>query len=206
VTKSSSGLRGIFARVFKRNLPESESVAQQAPESLPDARKPSDVSPTQTQQQRADAAIETLLENVSLTSELTDDAAKVLLDWGSDCVWRIARDTAHLNDAEVEEAMAPRLRATRRLMRSVSRWVPERQGMSAEKTTEMMTRILEYAAIVYAERYVPPQSPAIETFLRDLSTSGYGDSDVVARLRAFIEPPANAPQPTTGAAREQQPQ
>ena len=125
---------------------------------------------------RMQRAAERILENESLTADLDDDAAQVLLDWGVRCAEQIARDTVGLSANQVEEAMYPRLRALRRLMRAVNRWAIKCQPMDAETLAEM----LEQAAIVY-HSYVPPGTVPQEAFLASSTP------EAIARLRAFIE-------------------
>jgi hypothetical protein len=125
---------------------------------------------------RMQRAAERILGNESLTADLDDEAAQVLLDWGVRCAEQIARDTVGLSGDSVEEAMYPRLRALRRLMRAVNRWAVERQPMDEETLVEM----LDHAAIVYRS-YVPPDGVPQEAFLASSTPQA------IARLRAFVE-------------------
>lgn len=130
--------------------------------------------------QRMQRAAERILENESLTADLDDDAAKVLLDWGVHCAEQIARDTFGLSANQAEEATYPRLRALRRLMRTVNRWAPKRQPMDGKTLNKMLAQ----AAVVY-RAYTPPGSMQQAVFLRQ----GLANStpETIARLRAFIE-------------------
>jgi transposase InsO family protein len=130
--------------------------------------------------QRMQRAAERILENEDLTADLDDDAAKVLLDWGVHCAEQIARDTFGLSVNQAEEAMYPRLRALRRLMRTVNGWAPKQQPMDAETLTKM----LEQAAIIYRD-YVPPDRTPQETFQQQSLANS--TPETIARLRAFIE-------------------
>jgi hypothetical protein len=129
---------------------------------------------------RTQRAAERILENESLTADLDDDAAQVLLDWGVRCAEQIARDTVGLSGDLVEEAMYPRLRALRRLMRAVNRWAIKRQPMDAETLAKM----LEQAAIIYYG-YVPPDSIPQEAFRQQSLANS--TPETITRLRAFIE-------------------
>jgi len=114
---------------------------------------------------RVNRAVEGILENEALTTDLDDDAAKILLDWGIACAKMIAQDTAGLNDVEAQKATSPRLRATRRLMRLVNRWVPKRQQTDAEGSATLLTKIIEQAAIIYKD-FTPPDNDRRDTFLK----------------------------------------
>lgn len=139
--------------------------------------------------QRTQHAAERVLENESLTSNLDDDAARVLLDWGVRCAEQIARDTFGLSDELAEEAMYPRMRALRRLLRAVNRWAPMRQPMDVET----LNKLLAQAAIVY-KGYTLPGSMRQAIFLRQGLTDSTTES--IAQLRAFIEPRDAGPQQT----------
>jgi hypothetical protein len=137
--------------------------------------------------QRAQRAAERILENESLTSNLDDNAAQVLLDWGLRCAEQIARDTFGLSDELAEEAMYPRMRALRRLLRAVNRWAPMRQPMDVDT----LNKLLAHAAVVY-EGYTPPGSMRQAIFLRQGLAGSM--TEAIAQLRAFVEPRDTGPQ------------
>lgn len=116
--------------------------------------------------QRVNRVVESILENERLTADLDDEAAKALLDWGITCAEMIVHSTAGLNDSEAEEVMSPRLRATRRLMRRVNKWVANRPEMDAEANAVSLTGIIEQAAIIYGEDFMPPNDDQRDAFLR----------------------------------------
>ena len=131
-------------------------------------------------ERRIQRAAERILENASLTDDLDDDAAQVLLDWGVRCAEQIAEDTADLSDDLAEEAMYPRLRALRRLLRAVNRWAPKRQPMDVET----LNKLLAQAAVVY-KAYTPPGSMRQAIFVRQSLASS--TPEAIAKLRALIE-------------------
>jgi hypothetical protein len=139
--------------------------------------------------QRIKHVAEGFLENESLTADLDDRAAQVLLDWGLTSSKRVAQGTVDLDDVEAEEAMYPRLRATRRLMRYVNRWVAQRQEMDTQASTTLLSRILDQAAIIYGERFRPPSEERRQVFLQRMAFTGAAGSaqQVVTSLREFIE-------------------
>jgi len=131
-------------------------------------------------ERRTRRAVERILGNASLTADLDDDAAKVLLDWGVACAEQIARSSGGLFDTQGEETMDVRLRDLRRLMRAVSRWTPKRQEMD----TAQLAKLLGYAETIYAG-FGPPDSVRQQAFLgQSLAAS---PPETIARLRAFIE-------------------
>jgi len=132
---------------------------------------------------RADRAAESLLENEALTADLDDDAAKVLLDWGIACVNMMAQSTRGLDD--LAAAMAPRLRALRRLMRLVNRWLPKRSEMANAGQITLLTKIIERAMIVYDKEFTLPDTAQWDTFLQhNLATSPV---QTIENLQVLIE-------------------
>ena len=129
---------------------------------------------------REQRAVERILENESLTADLDDDAAKVLIDWGVACAKQIARGTSGLFDAQGDETMDFRLRDLRRLMRAVNRWAPTRQPLDAQQ----LSKLLGYAESIYAG-LEPPDGAQQQAFLgQSLAAS---TPEAIARLRTFIE-------------------
>ena len=131
-------------------------------------------------ERRTQRAVERILGNESLTADLDDDAAKVLLDWGVACAKQIARSPAGFFGAQGNETMDLRLRDLRRLMRAVNRWASRQQQMDAEQ----LAKLLAYAETIYAG-FGPPDSARQQAFLgQSLAAS---PPEAIARLRAFIE-------------------
>jgi hypothetical protein len=129
---------------------------------------------------RKQRAVERILESASLTADLDDDAAKVLLDWGIACAEQIALSTTSFFDDQGNETMDARLRDLRRLMREVNRWVPWRQPMDAEQ----LAKLLSYAQAIYAG-FEPPDHARQQAFLA--SSIAGSPPETIARLRTFIE-------------------
>ena len=140
---------------------------------------------------RAQRTAQTLLDNESLTADLDDAAAQALIDWGVASVEAIARDTAGLDDADAEQAMEPRLRAVRRLMRRVNRWVAGREAMSGGEAAAHLEEIVAQAAVIYAGTLAPPSRDERIRFL----VRGHADEppQMIRNLRTLIEDSAAEP-------------
>jgi hypothetical protein len=115
---------------------------------------------------RAARAAESILENESLTADLDDTAAKVLLDWGIACAELVAKETAGLDDQEAEQVIDSKLRAVRHLMRRVSKWAANQQDMEAQAGSELLDEIIERAAAIYPH-FTPPDGKRRDMFLKD---------------------------------------
>jgi hypothetical protein len=138
-------------------------------------------------QQRVNRAAEGILENERLTADLDDASAKVLIDWGVACAERIARSTAGLNDKEAEDAMYPRLRATRRLMRRVNSWVANRHTMDAATSAASLDEIIAQAEIIYGDDFVPPSRARRDAFLRLHFEYAKDPQQLITQLRDLFE-------------------
>jgi hypothetical protein len=138
--------------------------------------------------QRISQVTQSILENESLTADLDDTAAKELLDWGLACARRIAQDTMGLNSTKAEEVMSPRLRATRRLMRSVNSWIATREQMDAEASTTSLAKIIEQATIIYGEGFMPPDGEQQAAFLKQQTDN---PQQMIANLRELLENPGD---------------
>lgn len=96
-------------------------------------------------------AVASLLENEALTADLDDNAANLLLRWGCDCVYRIVREAVLVGDAltaeeeAIQAAIAPRMRALRRMLRAINLWAA--QGDAADP--DLPAQIAAHAAVVY---------------------------------------------------------
>lgn len=138
-------------------------------------------------EERIKLAVQSLLENESLTADLDDEAAQTLLDWGISCVRRIALDTADLNDEEAEALMAPRLRAVRRLMRCVNNWL---SAYSPEARESALSSIPTQATVIYGTKTVPLDEHRLKALASLSPGCGYTGSRLIAYLRKLVEPEA----------------
>jgi hypothetical protein len=131
---------------------------------------------------------ESLLDNERLTADLDDSAAKELLDWGLSVARQIAQGTADVDDDEqAEQAMYPRLRATRRLMRAVNLWIANQREGDAEGRDQAFNSILEQASVIYGRAFTPPSEEQRATFTSAQSEFIDNPPQMIANLRRFFE-------------------
>mgnify|MGYP001038870165 CR=1 FL=1 len=158
----------------------------QEPRPSPPDREPTG-SLTDKIQQRVRRVSESLLDNEALTTDLDDSSAQELLDWGLDLGRRIVQGTADVEDDEqAQEAMYPRLRATRNLMHSVNRWIAsERQG-DRQGSSEALNQIIEQAQIIYGQDFAHPDEEQRARFLQAQSESLTNPSRLISNLRELF--------------------
>jgi len=122
------------------------------------------------------AALEGLLENESLTADLDDDAAKVLLDWGMShvrLIHRLAVDTP-----DPEGYLYEQMRATRKRMRAVNNWTASRAEKDDAGHLAALGEILILAGVDI------PSEQQTEFLRANLSAPV---PEFIARLRTFCE-------------------
>ena len=121
-------------------------------------------------------AIQSLLENESLTADLDDGAANILLDWGmarTRLAYRLAVD-----QDDIEGYLSVQMRATRKLMRAVNRWITTRADQDLAGNTASLTEVLTHAGVSTG----PDQQAAF--LITHLSDS---PAEFISQLRNFCE-------------------
>lgn len=140
--------------------------------------------------QRISRAAESILGNERLTADLDDSAAQELLDWGLSVARQIAQGTAGVaDDEQAEQAMYPRLRATRRLMRAVNRWIASQREGDVESHKEAFNSILEQASIIYGRPITATDDDQVVSFSSAQSLDAGDPPEMIAHLRQLIERP-----------------
>lgn len=124
---------------------------------------------------RVQRAVESVLENETLVSGLDESAASALQDWGIKNVKKIAEETGDLDDERAEEAMYPKMKASRRLMSAIRVWLENESKSSAEERAALWDKIGKHAREMYGEDLHLPdaatfsaESPAL--FIKNLLT------------------------------------
>ncbi|MEM7032302.1 MAG: hypothetical protein AAF629_22315 [Chloroflexota bacterium] len=135
---------------------------------------------------RINRAAESILENEKLTDGLDDEAAQALIDWGLTCAKSIMENTLGLNDEEAEELTYPQLKATRRLMRSVSKWIVRQSEGNSEAAQKSLQKVIEQAQTIYGDTVQLPDTLEAGT-LANPSVSET-PQQIIANLRTVIEP------------------
>lgn len=136
-------------------------------------------------ERRLQRVAESFLENERLTSDLADVAAKVLLDWALACGNVIVSETVDMNEATAEEHTYPRLKATRRLMRIINKWVSRRQRLDLAASAHLLDQACQQATIIYNQTISPTQETQ-HSFLRNNQQTP--NPELISNVRTFIEP------------------
>ncbi len=127
---------------------------------------------------RVKRAVESVLENEGLVSGLDESAATVLQDWGIKNVKRIAEETGELDDVGAEEAMYPKMKASRRFIRAIRVWVQNERESSVEERNKLWTKVEKRAQELYGATL---SLPAPSEF------SGQTSTEFIRNLRDWLE-------------------
>lgn len=136
---------------------------------------------------RVARAVDGLLENESLTADLDDAAAQELLNWGIAWVEQVVGSTAALSDEQAEVTVHSQLRAVRRLMRGVNKWVSRRGELDADRNVRMLAKIIEQVAIIRGVDFEPPnieQQRSLDSLYQRFQDDPRG---MVAELRGLVD-------------------
>ncbi len=136
---------------------------------------------------RVTRTIESILENERLTADLDDEAAKILLDWGIINAKTIVQSTAGFADEAAEEAMYPRLKANRRVMRLANKWVNQLANGDTDKAAKSLNKIMGQAVILYDQELALSTPHDLNTFLNQQTTPSNTPSQLITHLCQFLE-------------------
>ncbi len=136
---------------------------------------------------RIEKAAQSILENEMLTADLDDEAANVLLDWGVTCARVISQGTLGLDEMEAEDAMYQPMRATRRMMRAINKWVSRYEILGDDGHVEILEKIITQASIIYGSDYIPPTSDRRNAFLSEIKGSIVDIPQLITKIRNFVE-------------------
>ncbi|MBT3391797.1 MAG: hypothetical protein HN413_15470 [Chloroflexi bacterium] len=139
-----------------------------------------------TLNKRIDLTVQSILDNEKLTDGLEDAVAAALIAWGIACTKIVVSRTAGMDDLQAEEAMYPEMRALRRMMRAVTRWVSRYEMLGSELAQKRLQEIAEYAAAVYGAGYQPPSFDQLHKLLENTPTI-IDAARTIAELRRLLE-------------------
>lgn len=137
-------------------------------------------------EKRAQRAAESILEDEALTADLDDTAAQALLEWGTTLAKTVAQGTVNLDETQAEPVVAERMRATRQMLRSISRSVAG-PGLDADT----LQRIGELAKQAFGEQAALPDSARLQAFLQQQPQAMADPAQMIAQLRDLFDQPGN---------------
>lgn len=130
--------------------------------------------------QRTQRAVESILENESLTTDLDDQAANNLIDWGITLARQEAQGTSGLEDEHADVVLTDKMRAVRLMMRYAGKWAADPEQESS------LEKVFTQAAEIYGELYPNPGIEQIDTLQLSSKSAGQA-SERITLLRQLIE-------------------
>lgn len=150
--------------------------------------------------QRLQQVIESLTENEALTDQLDDTAAQTLLDWGTAYGKTVVQSTAELPNTD--DAMQPRLKAIRHLLRAVNNYftpAPDAPANDAQARTAatlaLLQRVVEQLVTIEGNNFVKPDEAQLTAFAAQLAQKAESPQAFIEDLRSFFTQPAPPPAP-----------
>jgi len=134
-------------------------------------------------EQRIQMAAESILENESLGEGLNDEARSALLDWGVACAKQITRETGEIeDDEEAQEAVYPRMRGLRDLLRTITDLCAE--GLDESTQIDLFRQIADQVPVVYGLEKIYPD---INTWGNLLSEHAGDATQIIKGFRQLFE-------------------
>ena len=131
-------------------------------------------------------AVESILENETLTADLDDQAADLLLDWAMSLAKEAAQGVAGINEASAEEQFGNRMRNVRQFIRQVNRWAANPAAATSGEGQSALNKVLELAAPVYGEGLPLAGSGQVGAFSQGAEQMGQA-GDRITSLRQLLE-------------------
>ncbi|MEM6283663.1 MAG: hypothetical protein AAF787_15835 [Chloroflexota bacterium] len=133
----------------------------------------------------AERAVERIYEDESLTDEMMDDEAKVLLRWGENAVFELDSDEPD------DETFDNRFKQMRKLMKRVNKFIGQRSSISDEEAQEMVAKFQSTAVDmghdISAER--------LAQFMTAQKTMT--NTEATQAMLALLQPPADEAEDST---------
>jgi hypothetical protein len=139
-----------------------------------------------------------LSQNETLMEDMDADAASALLDWAGALAREIVSETFELdNEDAADEAMYPRLRALRQMIKQVNRLASGQPTLPNQaagaifspstpnlEPATALDQFINLAATVFGAQFVPPGAESRQAFLR---TPPANTADWITALRTWLE-------------------
>ena len=137
--------------------------------------------------ERIQIAIESILENESLTADLDDDTANELIEWGTECAEKIVKSSVLTHKDDLDEIIDKRLKVVRNMMRQINLWIANRQFIDDDKNEKMLNSIIEQIKKIYNKDINLPTKSQQKHFLKQSLQLSDDPVKMVLRLRMLIE-------------------
>ena len=138
-------------------------------------------------EKRRKRAVEYILENEALTSDLEDAAALKLNDWGMRLAASVADETSNMKHNKGLEHIGERIRSLRRLMRNINRLSGRVNRLDEDAHRDRFKLILKHAKKLHGKRFPDLSNEEKEQILQRILKRRDNSVDLVEALTTFID-------------------
>ena len=138
-------------------------------------------------EKRRKRAVEYILENEALTSDLEDAAALKLSDWGMRLAASVADETSNMKHNKGLEHIGERIRSLRRLMRNINRLSGRVNRLDEDAHRDRFKLILKHAKELHGKRFPDLSNEEKEQILQRILKRRDNSVDLVEALTTFID-------------------
>ncbi len=134
---------------------------------------------------RLQSAYEEISGNESLLEMLDTDAATDMLTWGKSLAASIIKRTGDLDDATAEEALVPRLKAVRQVMRMVGNWAAGKYADPASRAP-LRDKLLESFHVMFGENAKLPSVTEMDALLNEVDNRENDPQQLILKLKSLL--------------------
>ncbi|MDJ0985822.1 MAG: hypothetical protein QNJ26_09780 [Desulfobacterales bacterium] len=138
-------------------------------------------------EKRRKRAVEYILENEALTSDLEDAAALKLNEWGMRLAVSVANETSNMKHNKGLEHIGERIRSLRRLMRNINRLSGRVNRLDEDAHRDRFKLILKHAKELHGKRFPDLSNEEKEQILQRILKRRDNSVDLVEALTTFID-------------------
>lgn len=134
---------------------------------------------------RVDRAIAELTGNEALLGMLETDAATEMLDWGIKLTTSIVNETEGLDDLDADALLMPRLKAVRKLMRSVGNWAAG-EYVEPEDRIDLRDKLLERFQLIFGEGVSLPTAETMDELINQVDDTSNTSHQLIINMIQLI--------------------
>lgn len=138
-------------------------------------------------EKRRKRAVECILENEALTSDLDNAAALKLNAWGIRLAEALADETSDMRHDEGLEHIGERMRSLRRLMRNINRLSGRANRLDEDVQRARFRRVVKHAGELYGKRFPVLSGEEQERRFQRIRERRGKAVDLVDALTAFLD-------------------
>ena len=138
-------------------------------------------------EKRHKRAVEYILENEALTSDLDDAAALKLNEWGMRLAAAMADETSHMKHDKGLEHIGERIPSLRRVMQNINRLSGRFIRLDEDARRDRFRLIVKHAKKLHGKRFPDLSEEEQERILQRILKRCENPSDMVNALTIFID-------------------